>query len=251
MLRIQLDDRAVFLRRWQKLLLDVLTPEAIAADPRRGELRKQVENWGDRAAVDSVGFRAVRTFRHRLVAQLSDVMVTPCKLADRDFAIAHLDRTEGPVWRLVSERPEHLIDPRFESWDSLLLSAADEVLAEATAHGAKLADYTWGQHNTTTIQHPLSLAVPQLSRWLDMPPRALAGDSDNMPRIQAPATGASERMAVSPGRESEGYLHMPCGQSGHPLSPHYGDAHEAWVNGAPTPFLPGPAVHKLVLKPAA
>jgi penicillin amidase len=113
-----------------------------------------------------------------------------------------------------------------------------------------LADYTWGKHNTTRIQHPLSLALPLLSRWLDMPAQALAGDSENMPRIQAPAMGASQRLAVSPGRESEGYFHMPGGQSGHPLSPHYGDAHEAWAQGKPTGFLPGPAVHKLVLKPA-
>jgi penicillin amidase len=251
MLRIQLDDRAVFLEPWRKLLLDTLTSEATATDPQRARLRKFVDDWGGRAAIDSVGFRAVRMFRLKLIAQLSDVLVNPCKQVDADFSIVNRDRTEGPVWRLVSERPEHLIDPRFESWEALLLSAADEVLADATAHGAKLADYTWGQHNTTKIQHPLSLAVPQLSRWLDMPPRALAGDWDNMPRIQAPAIGASQRMAVSPGRESEGYLHMPCGQSGHPLSPHYRDAHEAWANGAPTPFLPGPTLHKLVLKPAA
>jgi penicillin amidase len=57
-------------------------------------------------------------------------------------------------------------------------------------------------------------------------------------------------MAVSPGREEEGYFHMPAGQSGHPLSPHYRDDHEAWVRGEPTPFLPGPPVHVLVLKPA-
>jgi penicillin amidase len=42
---------------------------------------------------------------------------------------------------------------------------------------------------------------------------------------------------------------MPGGQSGHPLSPHYRDAHPAWVNGEPTPFLPGPAVQTLHLTP--
>ncbi|MBI3836986.1 MAG: penicillin acylase family protein [Planctomycetia bacterium] len=251
MLRIQLDDRAVFLNRWRTLLLDTLTPEAIDADPHRGELRELVDNWGEHASINSVGFRAVRAFRLKLIAQLSDVLVNPCKQADKSFSIAKLDRTEGPVWRLVSERPEHLIDPRYESWDELLLSAADAVVADATSDGAKLADYTWGKHNTTKIQHPLSLAVPLLSRWLDMPARALPGDSDNMPRIQGPAVGASQRMAVSPGHESEGYFHMPCGQSGHPLSPHYGDAHDAWADGKPTPFLPGPTLHKLVLKPAA
>lgn len=251
MLRIQLDDRAAFLERWQKLLLDTLTSDAVAADARRGELRKRVAEWGGHAAIDSVGYRAVRTFRRNLVAQLSDVLVNPCKKIDKKFSIAKLDRTEAPVWRLVSQRPEHLIDPRFKTWDALLLAAADQVVAEATAGGAKVSDYTWGNHNTTKIQHPLSLAAPFLSRWLDMPAQALAGDSENMPRIQAPAMGASERLAVSPGRESDGYFHMPCGQSGHPMSPHYGDAHAAWAEGKPTPFLPGPAIHKLVLKPTS
>ena len=69
-----------------------------------------------------------------------------------------------------------------------------------------------------------------------------------MPRVQGPAFGASERFAVSPGREREGYFHMPTGQSGHPLSEHYQDANAAWASGAATPFLPGPAVHTLTLR---
>jgi penicillin amidase len=251
MLRIQLDDRAVFLERWRQLLLDTLTSDALAVDPRRKELRERVDDWGGHASVDSVGFRAVREFRLRLIAQLSDVLVAPCKKAEPGFTIAKLDRTEGPVWRLVSERPEHLIDPRYENWDALLLAAADEVIANATKNGGRVGQYTWGKYNTTTIRHPLSLAVPQLSPWLDMPARALAGDAENMPRIQAPQTGASQRLAVSPGHEDEGYFHMPCGQSGHPMSPHYGDAHSAWEEGRPSSFLPGEAVHTLVLKPAA
>ena len=62
--------------------------------------------------------------------------------------------------------------------------------------------------------------------------------------------GASERFAVSPGREAEGYFHMPGGQSGHPLSPYYRAGHEAWVRGEATPFLPGPAERSLTLVPA-
>ena len=112
-----------------------------------------------------------------------------------------------------------MIDPRYTSWDELLLAAADGVIADAGRGGARLAGYTWGQYNTTRIQHPLSLAVPRLASWLDMPARALAGDWDNMPRIQTPTAGASQRMGVSPGRESDGYLHMPCGQSGIPCRP--------------------------------
>ena len=40
MLKVQIDDRALFLARWRDLLLGVLTPERVAQDPRRGEMRK-------------------------------------------------------------------------------------------------------------------------------------------------------------------------------------------------------------------
>ena len=72
-----------------------------------------------------------------------------------------------------------------------------------------------------------------------------------MPRFQSADAGASERLVVSPGREAEGFFHMPDGESGHPLSPHYRDGHQAWVSGEPLPFLPGPPVDVLTLVPAA
>jgi penicillin amidase len=56
-------------------------------------------------------------------------------------------------------------------------------------------------------------------------------------------------MAVSPGKEELGYFHMPAGQSGHPLSPHYRDGHDDWARGVRSPFLPGEAKHVLELKP--
>jgi penicillin amidase len=114
--------------------------------------------------------------------------------------------------------------------------------------GGPLAQHTWGERNTAAIRHLLSGSIPGLGKALDMPKDQLPGDS-NMPRFQAPSAGASERMAVSPGREGEGFFHMPCGQSGHPLSPFYRAGHEAWVRGEPAPFLPGPSVHTLTLVP--
>ena len=44
-----------------------------------------------------------------------------------------------------------------------------------------------------------------------------------------------------PGDEANSVLHMPGGQSGHPLSEFYREGHPAWVHGEATPFLPGPA----------
>jgi penicillin G amidase len=106
----------------------------------------------------------------------------------------------------------------------------------------------WGWRNTTRIRHPFSGSFHWLSNWLDMPREPLPGDSD-MPRVQGPSHGASERLVVSPGREEEGIFHMPGGQSGHPLSPFYRAGHSAWARGAPTPFLPGKTAHTLTLTP--
>jgi penicillin amidase len=156
--------------------------------------------------------------------------------------------SEGPLWALVSQRPLHLLDPKFETWPDLFLAAADRTAEDAQKAGA-IAAYSWGRANTVRIRHPFSATVPMLGPFLDMPAEELPGDS-NMPRVQGPTFGASERFAVSPGREKDGYLHMPTGQSGHPLSPHYRDAEAAWVNGVATPFLPGATVHTLTLRPA-
>ncbi len=138
----------------------------------------------------------------------------------------------------------HLLDPRYDSWDEFLLTAADS--AAAACEGGDLDRCTWGDANVVAIRHPLSRAIPLLANWLDMPARALPGDI-HMPRVQGPAMGASQRFAVSPGRESDGYFHMPGGQSGHPMSPFYDAGHSAWVDGQATPFLPGPDKHRLTL----
>ena len=70
-----------------------------------------------------------------------------------------------------------------------------------------------------------------------------------MPRVQSPGWGASERLAVSPGREEDGYFHMPAGQSGHFRSPYYGAGHDAWAAGLQTPLLPGATKWVLTLAP--
>lgn len=88
-----------------------------------------------------------------------------------------------------------------------------------------------------------------LGRFLDIRPTPLPGGWSDVPRIQRPDYGASERLVVAPGREGAGIFQMPCGQSGHPLSPHYADGHAAWVEGHPTPLLPGPDLATLTLVP--
>ncbi|MGH9258267.1 MAG: penicillin acylase family protein, partial [Vicinamibacterales bacterium] len=111
-----------------------------------------------------------------------------------------------------------------------------------------LRDRVWSEYNVVAYRHPLSGGIPLFGRWLDMPDSTLPGDLYT-PRMHWGAIGASERMIVSPGDEVNGMMHMPTGQSGHPLSPFYANSHTAWATGQPTPFLPGQPVHTLMLIP--
>jgi penicillin G amidase len=173
-----------------------------------------------------------------------------CRSADRRFRLRNLHTLEGPAWALVRRRPPRLLDRRYSSWESLLIAVVDAMLAREPSDGATLAEKTWGKTIIARIRHPLGEGIPWLSRWLDMPSDQLPGGWSDMPRIQGPDFGASERLVVSPGREEQSFFHMPCGQSGHPISPFYRKGHSDWVNGRAAPLLPGPPVGTLVLNPA-
>jgi penicillin amidase len=148
---------------------------------------------------------------------------------------------------LLVQRPPHLLSRRFGSWDALLQDAARDVRAQLGRGPAE--DRTWGARNTARICHPLASAMPSLLKSaLCMPADPLPGDT-NMPRVQGPSFGASQRMVVSPGHEEEGIAHMPGGQSGNPLSPFWGAGHDDWVQGRASPFLPGETRHTMSLNP--
>jgi len=242
MLAIQLDDRADYAARWQPILRRAL---AGAGEDAAGRL---VAGWSGNAAIDDAGYRLLREFERRVSVRAFEMLAVEALARWPDFPWRAPQRFTEVAWRLVNERPAHLLDPRFADWDLWLADVAKEVVGELPAGCVDLTDCAWGKVNVTAIRHPISEALPFLSRFLDMPTDALPGDWST-PRVQSPDFGASERFAVSPGRESEGYLHMPGGQSGHPLSPFYRAGHGAWVRGDWTPFLPGPARHTLTLVP--
>lgn len=246
LLAIQLDDRALFLQRWWILLRSEATR---AGTPALRELAAAAHAWDGHAGTDSVSYRIVRAWRLAVHERIADGLTAPAQAAlDSDFAMPSLPQFEGVAWPLLEQRPPHLLSPRFDSWDALLEDAAGEVRDQLAGHGP-LARRTWGERNTARICHPLARALPVfVAPALCMPFEPLPGDS-HMPRVQAPDEGASERMVVAPGHEADGIVHMPGGQSGHPLSPFWGAGHDDWVHGRPTPFLPGPARHTLRLAP--
>jgi len=247
MLRIQLDDRALFLSRWRELLLGVLDAGSLEDHPARAQFRALVANWDAAADIRSVGYRLLRQWHDLIEARVWDMMLDGLHIpAGADYSIP--SEFAAPLLQLLQEQPLHLLSPRYASWRQLMLAEVDTAIGQLRQECGDLSRCTWGRQNTIHIRHPLSTALPFLSAFLDMPTLELPGDRD-MPHVQGMTFGASERFGVSPGHEAEGYFHMPGGESGHPLSPYYRAGFMAWARGTPLPFLPGPAQHRMTLRP--
>jgi len=245
---VQLDDRALFLDRWQKFLLEILTDDAVARNKAFGELRNTVRQWNGHAAVDSAAYRLVKNFRNHAAERAFAPFVDQAENVYPQFNYRSF-MFEDALWQLTHDKPERLLNPAQPSWDALLLAAASDTLADARKAGVPVDRFTWGDRNTLAMKHPFGRMLPApLAGFLNMPAAPLPGDVD-MPRVQSASFGQSERLVVSPGHETDGILELPGGQCGNPLSPYYRAGHEAWLKGEPTPLLPGPAQHTLVLQP--
>ncbi|MBA4142697.1 MAG: penicillin acylase family protein [Nitrosospira sp.] len=247
MLRIQLDDRALFLDRWRHLL--EITLDRAEAAPWRAKMKHALNDWDGHASTKSVAYRVVRAFRQEVVNSVLEGFEAAVRQTDADFVLPTLSQAEHAVWALIERRPQHLLLSIYAGWDDLLAKSAKRVAGRMQSQPGGIAARNWGERNTARIRHPLSQSLPGfLANRLDMPEDALPGDS-KMPRVQSPDFGASNRFAVTPGNEEHGYFGMPGGQSGHPLSPYYGSGHDDWVAGKPTSFLPGPPEQTLRLSP--
>ncbi len=250
MLRIELDDRAVFLARWRDLMLRLLDREALTGRPQRAQMRRLLVDWDARASVDSVGYRLVRAFHDRTEHAVWGMILRSLGIG---VQAAHEPapplQIEQALWALVTRRPLHWLGTEYPDWRAFLIEQIDATAAVLAGECGSLARCRWGAAHPVHIRHPLSRAVPLLARFIDLPVIELPGDHE-MPRVQDGAFGASERFAVSPGHEDRGYLQLPGGQSDHPLSPYYRAGFAAWAEGKPSPLLPGSTEHRFLLQPA-
>jgi len=253
LLEIGLDDRALFLERWKTFLLEnVLSPTALANNKEFKEAKALLlEEKELSASANSVSYRLVRNFRINLRDLVfSELNASLSKLDDSYKFRSIRHQIETPLWQLINQQSDNFLMRPLSSWSTVFEKALQQTITDMkvspTEQTQPLSAATWGQQNTTAIQHPLSKGIPLIGNWLDMPTTPLSGDS-YMPKVQGKAFGASQRMVVSPGHEESGIFHMPTSQSGHPWSPYYGVGHSDWEQGKPSPFLPGKTQYTLTL----
>jgi len=243
-LAVQSDIESHYLDHWQGMLRQLLNTPESEAYAWRETVRALLSPAVPKASVNSAQYALLRAWNQRVSDQVLHAVAAPVRAQFADFVI-DFPNSQAAVLALARRQPPHMLDPRYDSWSAMLLDALDHVIAQGRG---PLSERHWGAVNQLDMRHPLSAAVPGLGWLLDMPAQALPGDRDVI-RVQGPRFGASQRLAVTPGRENEGIFHMPGGQSGHPLSPHYRAGHEDWVHARPSPLLPGETASTLRLRP--
>ena len=175
--------------------------------------------FGDAIAGTVFGARTVS----RLVAALQ---------ADPDRASEIRSALRGAVARLVSER------------------------------GAEPTAWAWGDLRPLRLRHPLG-AARTLGRLFNLGPVPLGGDTNTVAQAGVrplrptanPAAIANHRMVVDLGAPAESRYVLAGGQSGNPLSPHYGDLLGLWQRGEGVPIawsreaVAAATVDRLLLRP--
>lgn len=242
----QLDTDAGFYRFYRDLAVSSLGRDA---SPLAGRIRLTLEAWNGRADTESTGLPLLDRWCADLKHKILNPLLAPCLKLDPEFRYRWL-KSEVPLRQLLALRhPETLPDRRFSDWNAFLhatlLKAAEDL--EQT-YRKPIDKLTWGEVNRADIAHPLARGLPWLARWLNLPADPLAGCFECV-RVIHPDYGANMRLVTVVARSGTGILHMPGGQSGHPLSPHYADQHPYWVAGQPLSLAPGSPVSRLRFLP--
>jgi penicillin amidase len=249
MFALQLDSVSEFYEFYRRLALSVLSDAA--DDPRRQDIRDYLMAWDGKAEVDSLGIALLVEFRNRLADSLFAPFLSICRREDPDFSF-FWRQIDVPLQRLLTEKPPELLpEPStYSDWNGLILRKLEESAARLRERYRipSLSALNWGAANKTKIAHPFSTFLPFLGHLLDMPQAQGAG-CDFCVRFASDSGGATERFVISPGHAADGILHMPGGQSGNPLSAHYGDQHPYWLNGLPIGFLSGEPEQTFRLEP--
>jgi penicillin amidase len=254
MFALQFDTACHVYEFYRQLALGVLTDEVVAASHELSVVRREILAWDGRAELDSRGLAFLIYFRESLAQSVLTPILRSCAEADEQFVYAW-PNLDTPLRRLLTERPPELLagPEAHASWDSFLMENMQSGVASLREKlkVKSLENLNWGRFNKAEVFHPLTRGDRSpLGSILNMPADSLPGCNFSVCASE-PSYGASVRMVVSPGREGDGVLHMPCGQSGHPLSESYDDQHPYWVGQAPLPFLPGTEGHTLTLTPRA
>jgi penicillin amidase len=145
------------------------------------------------------------------------------------WMIRYLEEPGNEFWDNVKTK-----DVRETRDDMIVKSMRDAVAQVSEKFGKNEKKWAWGRVHKMLIKHPLGTVLP----FLNLGPYSYAGDDftihagwwDRYNPFEM-KSGAAIRLVVDMADLSTMTVMSPPGQSGHYLSPHYGDLAETWAKG--------------------
>jgi penicillin amidase len=150
-------------------------------------------------------------------------------------------RRFGHLVRLLREQPDGWFA---RGWPDEAADALDAaVCALRRRFGRTPKRWAWGRIRPLTMKHPVGDMKP-LHKVFNLGPFPWGGNAATVAQAAAPPLDpaanplfiAAVRMVVDVGNWDESRYVLPAGQSGNPLSPHYGDLLPFWQKGEGVPI---------------
>ncbi len=247
--RLQMDVTSMPWRELRELVLGLRVDAG--AEPDAARALEILGAWDGQVSVDSPGAAIYEGFAAKLTRRLARAkapgswswaigagfgQVVPYTL----FSTRAMSR----LVRLLRERPVGWFEG--SSWEKEAVAAlGDTVRGLVERHGDDPTAWGWGHLRQVTLEHPIGVRRP-LDRIFNLGPVPMGGDANTPMQVSAgpvdpfgrPGALANTRCVIDLGDPSASRFSLAGGQSGNPLSPHYRDLYELWLegDGAPMPW---------------
>jgi penicillin amidase len=242
-LALQTDQHAPAWEEMRDIVLGVPTD-----DPTAKRAQELLRGWDGRLAADSIGGAVYEFFLSAMVSRVAKAKAPHSYdwalgrgvslLMDHNFFCF---RRTGQLNRLLRAQPPGWFK---RPWPAEVADALAAVVRDLeTIHGPDPARWAWGRLRVLRMRHLLGG-----KRWLhhvfNLGPVPCGGDTDTINQASVfPLTPtadckniASLRVVIDVGAWENSRFVLPGGQSGNPLSPHYGDLFELWQRGEGVPI---------------
>jgi penicillin amidase len=230
-------------------------------DPRTRELIKKLTNWDARAARDSVETSLVEYTRHALFHNL---LAPYLNAGTSQYELWEPQSVYNDVWwrdkvfleGVLLERPAAWLPKPYADYGELLISSADQAVAqlERETGSSDPASWGWGRLHRMDIPHPLGRSG-LLHAFLSIGPFPGDGTVDTV-KAMGHVHGPAMRFVADLANFDNSLAELSTGESGQYRSRHYRDQFDEWFTGRPitSPFSEAAEerarVHRLRLEPA-
>jgi penicillin amidase len=241
--KLQLDQRSL---PWEEMREEVLrTP---ASSPDAQQALELLRSWDGNVAADSPAAAVFEFFLSEIIQRVGQARAPrswTAALGQGDSPLLGYNlftfRRTGHLVRLLREKPAGWFARSWPEEIATALAAAVRRLKEI--RGPEVSRWGWGHVRQLTMGHPFG-AKKALAKIFNLGPLPCGGDENTINNacvrplepLTRPDSIASMRTAIDVGAWENSRFVLPGGQSGNPLSPHYGDLLPLWHRGEGVPI---------------